>query len=121
MNTQAEGQDSSGGFSRVIDTLRQTAQRAADAAVIAVRAQANGVVDAYRAELRRAMAVFVLACAVLLFTWSATIFGALALELTFWDSHRTAAALWGVAAFLLLACVSALMLWRLTRRARSLR
>src|SRR5690242_3204896 len=80
MNTQAEGQDSLGGFARVIDSLRQTAQRAADAAVVAVRAQANGVVDAYRAELRRAVAVFALACAVLLFSWTAAMFGALALE-----------------------------------------
>jgi hypothetical protein len=116
MNTQAEGQGSSGGFARVIDTLRQTAQRAADAAVVAMRAQANGVVDAYRAELRRAMAVFVLACAVLLFTWSAAIFGALALAFALWDSHRTAAALWGAAGFVVLACASALMMWSLTRK-----
>ena len=121
MNTQAEEQASFGGLGRVLDTLRQTAQRAAEAAVGAVRAQANEVVDAYRAELRRAMAVFALACAVLLFVWSAAVFAALALEFAWWETHRAAASLWGAAGFLVLAGVSALLMAQLTRRGRPLR
>jgi uncharacterized membrane protein YqjE len=121
MNTEAGGQDSSGGFARVIDMLRQTAQRAAEVAAGAVRAQANGVVDAYRAELRRAAAVFALACAVLLFAWSGILVAVLALEFAFWDTHRTAASLWGAAGLIVLAGSAALILWRLTRRGHPVR
>lgn len=119
MQTQAEGvQSSPSGFARLFDMLRQTAQRAADAAVGAVRAQANEVLDAYRAELRRAVSVYLLCRAVLLFIWSAAVFAAIALLSVWWESHRAAASLWVAAGFLLLAAGSATAVWGLTRRRR---
>jgi len=119
MQTQAESvSDSPNGFARIFDVLRQTAQRATDAAVGAVRAQANEVLDSYRAELRRAVSVYLLCRAVLLFVWSAAVFAAVALLSVWWESHRTAAALWAAAGFLILAFASAISVWRLTRRTR---
>jgi uncharacterized membrane protein YqjE len=117
MQTQAEGvQGSPSGIGRLFDVLRQTAQRAADAAVGAVRAQATEVLDTYRAELRRAVSVYVLCRAVLLFVWSATLCVVVALLSVWWESHRLAASLWAAAAFLMLAAGSAIVVWRLTRR-----
>lgn len=117
MQTQAEGvENSPSGFARLLDVLRQTAQRAADAAVGAVRAQANEVLDSYRAELRRAVSVYLLCRAVLLFIWSAAVFAAVALLSALWESHRAAASLWAAAGFLLLAAAAAIAVWRLTRR-----
>src|SRR6185437_8433310 len=61
MQTQAESvQGGLNGIGRLFDMLRQTAQRAADAAVGAVRAQATEVLDTYRAELRRTVSVYLL-------------------------------------------------------------
>jgi hypothetical protein len=120
MQTQAEGvQGSPSGIGHLFDLLRQTAQRAADAAVGAVRAQANEVLDTYRAELRRAVSVYVLCRAVLLFLWSATVCVAVALLSVWWESHRLAASFWAAAAFLVLAAGSAIAVWRLTRRTRN--
>jgi uncharacterized membrane protein YqjE len=117
MQTQAEGvQASPSGIGGLFDRLRQTAQRAADAAVGVVRAQANEVLDSYRAELRRAVSVYLLCRAVLLFVWSAAVCATVALLSVWWESHRLAAALWAAAGFLVLAAGSALVVWRLTRR-----
>jgi uncharacterized membrane protein YqjE len=117
MQTQAGGvQGSPNGIGRLFDVLRQTAQRATDAAVGAVRAQASQVLDTYRAELRRAVSVYLLCCAVLLFVWSATVCVAVALLSVWWETHRLAASLWAAAGFLLLAAGSALAVWQLTRR-----
>jgi hypothetical protein len=117
MQTQAEGvQAGPRGIGRLFDMLRQTAQRAADAAVGAVRAQAHEVLDAYRAELRRAVSVYLLCRAVLLFVWSAAVCAAVALLSVWWESHRLAASLWSAAGFLVLAAGSAIAVWRLTRR-----
>lgn len=120
MHTQAEGtRDGLAGFAWLFDSLRQTAQRAAEAAVGVVREQANEVVDVYHAELRRAMAVYILCRAVLLFIWSAAVFAAVALESAWWASHRTAASLYAAAGFVVLAAASALLVRSLTRRNRS--
>ena len=117
MQGQAEGvENSPNGFARIFDVLRLTAQRAADAAVGMVRAQANEVLDSYRAELRRAVAVYLLCRAVLLFVWSAAVLGAVALLAVSWETHRAAASLWAAAGFLSLAAASAIAVWRLTRR-----
>jgi uncharacterized membrane protein YqjE len=119
MQTQAESVPGGlNGIGRLFDTLRQTAQRAADAAVGAVRAQASEVLDTYRAELRRTVSVYLLCRAVLLFVWSATVCAAVALLSVWWDTHRLAASLGAAAGFLVLAAVSALIVWRLTRRTR---
>lgn len=117
MQTQAEGaQGGPSGIGRLFDIVRQIAQRAAEAAVGAVRAQANEVLDNYRAELRRAVSVYLLCRAVLLFIWSAAVFAALALLSVSWETHRAAASLWVAAGFLLLAAGSSIAVWRLTRR-----
>lgn len=121
MQTPAEDEPGPNGFARVFDVLRQAALRAADAAVGAVRAQANEVMDAYRAELRRAVAVYLLCRAILLFVWSAAVFAALALEFLWWESHRTAVSLWVAAGFVTLAAVSAAIVARLTRRSQPTR
>jgi uncharacterized membrane protein YqjE len=119
MNTQAEGvQGSPNSIGRVFDMLRQTAQRAADAAVGAVRAQATEVLDTYRAELRRAVSVYLLCRAVLLFVWSAAVCVAVALLSVWWETHRLAASLWAAAGFVVLAAAAAFAVWRLTRRTR---
>jgi len=120
MQTQAERvQASPNGIGRLFDAIRQTALRAADAAVGVVRAQATEVLDSYRAELRRAVSVYLLCRAVLLFVWSAAVFAAVALLSVWWETHRMAAALWAAAGFLLLAAGSAIAVWRLTRRTRA--
>lgn len=119
MQMQAEGvQSGPNALGRLFDMFRQTAQRAADAAVGAVRAQANEVLDSYRAELRRAISVYLLCRAVLLFIWSAAVCAAVALLSTEWETHRLAASLWAAVGFLVLAAASALAVWRLTRRTR---
>lgn len=119
MQTQAQGaQDDRNGLGRIFDVLRQGAQRAADAAVGAVRAQASEVLDAYRAELRRAVSVYLLCRAVLLFSWSAAVFAAVALLSAWWQTHRAAASIWVAAGFVVLAAACALAVWRLTRRTR---
>lgn len=120
MQTQAEGiQSGPSGIGRLFDMLRQSAQRAADAAVGAVRAQASEVLDSYRAELRRAISVYLLCRAVLLFVWSAAVCATVALLSVWWQTHRLAASLWAAAGFLLLAAIAALIVWRLTRRTRA--
>ncbi len=117
MQAQAEEtQSGPSGIGRWLDMLRQTAQRAADAAVGAVRAQANQVLDAYRAELRRAVSVYLLCRAVLLFVWSAAVCVTVALLSVWWETHRLAASLWAAAGFLVLATGSALAVWQLTHR-----
>ena len=120
MQTQAEGvQGSPNGIGRFFDAIRQTALRAADAAVGVVRAQASEVLDSYRAELRRAVSVYLLCRAVLLFVWSAAVFAAIALLSVWWETHPMAASLWAAAGFLALAAGSAIAVWRLTRRTRA--
>ena len=119
MQTQAESVPGLNGVARLFDVLRQSAQRAADAAVGAVRAQASEVLDTYRAELRRAVSVYLLCRAVLLFIWSAAVFTAIAALSVWWESHRAAASLWVAAGFLLLAAASASAVWRLTRPTRA--
>jgi hypothetical protein len=117
MDDRADGtEDSLAGVGRLFDVLRQTARRATNAAVDAVRTQAIEVLDGYRQELRRAMAVYVLYRAVLLFTWSAATCAALALFLAWWATHRVVAALLVAAGFLVLAGGSALAVRNLTRR-----
>jgi len=120
MQTQAEGvQASPNGFGRLFDAIRQTALRAAGAAVGVVRAQASEVLDSYRAELRRAVSLYMLCRAVLLFVWSAAVFAAIGLLSVWWETHRMAASLWVAAGFLVLAAGSAIAVWGLTRRTRA--
>ncbi len=115
-NTEDGTQDGLAGMGRLFDMLRQTARLATDAAVGAVRIRATEVLDGYRQELRRALAIYVLCRAVLLFSWSAATCAAWAVLSTWWTSHRAAAALSVVVGFLALAGGSALVVWYLTRR-----
>ncbi|HTW75264.1 MAG TPA: hypothetical protein VMD56_10145 [Steroidobacteraceae bacterium] len=97
------------------ELLQQGAQWLAGAALGPLRDRLDALLAAYRREVRRAAATYVL-CQLLVVLLSAVVgLVALTVMLAFWSSHRVLAAALLAAAFLLIAAVCALAVGRLSR------
>jgi hypothetical protein len=107
--------ESESGFAGAIVRLLATLLRASGAFTSFVEDRAASIRAAWRQELRRAASTLIYALLATFFICSALAWGAVALMLAFWETHRVLVASLIGAAFLLLAVAVLLLLQRDTR------
>jgi uncharacterized membrane protein YqjE len=63
--------------------------------------------------MHRTIAIFMLALVAILFTWTATVFAAIAILVALWETHRVVAATSAAAFFIVIAAISVFVIARL--------
>jgi hypothetical protein len=107
--------DIGSGIAATLMRLVATLLRVSGAVGHFVEDRAASLCAAWKRELRRAAATLIYTLVAAFFICSAAAWGALALMLAFWETHRVLVASLLAGAFLLLAVIAVLLLRRGTR------